>query len=330
MDKNKLNTYTDFFFQGKLSAEKEKELLDWITLSEENRKCFLKEQEVIRENLLITQNPLVARKWEAVKRRVSSKNKHSVSRGIYIRIAAVAAAFIFGVLLTVIIERNFNLLNTQKAEIQNVTVPFGAKTNITLPDGSLVWLNSGSTLSFSSEFEDKRPVVLVGEAFFEVEKSDKPFIVSTNFGDVEVKGTSFNVKAYTEENTLQATLVSGSVLVREKDSKKEVTLEPGQQANLIDEEITLSNVETELFISWKDGKLIFRKEYLPAAIKRLERWYNVKIELADDKRLNEIWISGTLEMESFSEVLELLKVTSPIDYLYNEKTRTIKIFYKKK
>ncbi|MFV0266537.1 MAG: FecR family protein, partial [Draconibacterium sp.] len=212
----------------------------------------------------------------------------------------------------------------------NVTVPFGAKTNITLPDGSLVWLNSGSTLSFSSEFEDKRPVVLVGEAFFEVEKSDKPFIVSTNFGDVEVKGTSFNVKAYTEENTLQATLVSGSVLVREKDSKKEVTLEPGQQANLVDEEITLSNVETELFISWKDGKLIFRKEYLPAAIKRLERWHNVKIELANDKRLDEIWISGTLEMESFSEVLELLKVTSPIDYLYNEKTRTIKIFYKKK
>jgi hypothetical protein len=62
--------------------------------------------------------------------------------------------------------------------------------------------------------------------------------------------------------------------------------------------------------------------------KRLERWYNVNIELTDDKRLSEIWYSGTIEMESFSEVLELLKITAPIDYTYNQKTRTINIFYK--
>ena len=89
-------------------------------------------------------------------------------------------------------------------------------------------------------------------------------------------------------------------------------------------------VETEIFTSWKDGQLIFRKEYLPVVAHRLEKWYNVKIELEEDKRLNDIWFTGTLEMETFSEVMELLKVTSPIDYSYNEKTRTIRIKYKQK
>jgi ferric-dicitrate binding protein FerR (iron transport regulator) len=84
-----------------------------------------------------------------------------------------------------------------------------------------------------------------------------------------------------------------------------------------------------MFSSWKDGKLIFRNEYLPSVTKRLERWYNVKIELANDKRLSEISYTGVLEMESFSEVLQLLKVTAPIDFVYDEKTRIIRIEYRR-
>jgi ferric-dicitrate binding protein FerR (iron transport regulator) len=116
--------------------------------------------------------------------------------------------------------------------------------------------------------------------------------------------------------------------VRGKNNSDEVALQPGQQANISENKIIVGNVETELFTSWKEGKLIFRDEQLPLVAKRLERWYNVKIELAGDKRLTEIRYNGTLEMESFSEVLQLLKVTAPIDYTYNEKTRTINITYK--
>jgi ferric-dicitrate binding protein FerR (iron transport regulator) len=94
--------------------------------------------------------------------------------------------------------------------------------------------------------------------------------------------------------------------------------------------MVVSEVQTDLFTSWKEGKLIFRDEELPLVAKRLERWYNVKIELEEDSRLASLRYNGTLEMESFSEVLQLLKVTAPIDYSYNEKTRTIKITYKQR
>ena len=116
-----------------------------------------------------------------------------------------------------------------------------------------------------------------------------------------------------------------------KDAKHiaQLVLKPGQQVNVFDDKMRIENVETDIYTSWKDGKLIFVEEYLPIVAKRLERWYNVKIELANDKRLSEIWFAGTIEMESFSEVLELLKVTAPIDYDYDKKTRTIKINYKR-
>lgn len=328
MDKSKLHTLTKYFMEGKLSSVKEKVLLDWVKLSETNKQLFLKEQELQGGIILNQADKTVDFNWLSLVNRIEPTTNRSKTRKLILKVASIAAAFILGIIATTVVIPKLNLSSDQSVQIQNITVPFGAKTNIELPDGSFVWLNSGSTLSFPSKFKNNRPVTLVGEAFFEVEKNEKPFIVSTSYGEVEVRGTSFNVKAYNDDN-LQATLVTGSVRVREKVGQKEVTLRPGQQANLAKGKIRISNVETDIFTSWKDGKLIFRKEYLPTMVKRLERWYNVKIELEKDNRLNDIWFSGTLEMESFTEVLELLKVTSPIDYTYNEKTRLIKIKYNK-
>lgn len=325
MDKSKLHKFTKYYLQGKLSEEKEKILLNWIKLSDTNKQLFLKEQELQNEIILNERNRTIDFNWRLLSRRIEPITNKSNSRRLILKVASIAAAFIIGIIASTVLLPQLNL-SSKSVQIQNITVPIGARSNIELPDGSLVWLNSGSTLSFPSEFKNNRPVTLIGEAFFEVEKDEKPFIVSTCYGEVEVKGTSFNVKAFKEEN-LQATLVTGSVLVREKGSKKEVALRPGQQANVAKGKIRITDVETDIFTSWKDGKLIFRKEYLPTVIKRLERWYNVKIELEKDDRLNNIWFSGTLEMESFTEVMELLKVTSPLDYTYNEKTRTIKIRY---
>ena len=329
MNNNKLQNYTTYFLKGKLSVEKELELLAWIKQSKENHKLFLKEQDRIGKQITLKKNIELNRSWKAVRQRITPANKKLLNRNVYLRVASVAAAFIFGVFATILIEKNYNYFDNVSAQIQTVTVPFGARTNFELPDGSTVWLNAGSTLSYSNQFKENRPVELSGEAFFDVKKSKKPFIVNTRYGNVEVKGTSFNVKAY-EQEYLQATLVSGAVLVSAPGNNRSATLKPGQQANIISQNINVAYVETDLYTSWKEGKLIFRKEYLPDAVKRVERWYNVIIELDDDKRLKDIWFSGTLEMESFSEVLELLKVTSPIDYTYNEKTRTIKIFYKEK
>lgn len=112
-------------------------------------------------------------------------------------------------------------------------------------------------------------------------------------------------------------------------NNKLATLEPGYQAVFSGDNVSVEKVETVLYTSWIEGKLIFREEYLPELVKKLERFYNVKIDLDDDPRLKRIHYSGTIEMETFSEVLNLLSVTAPIAYTWNEKTRVIKLFYKK-
>ncbi len=248
-----------------------------------------------------------------------------VANNLILRIAAI---LVLGLIISTVFFFQKSTHDHYVAEMQTISTPFGAKTSFILPDGSLVWLNSGSTVSFISSFEKTRIVQLKGEAFFEVKKNGKPFIVSTETGNVEVHGTSFNVSAFTGEN-FQTTLLTGIVNVTEKLTGKEVSIQPGQQAGIYGTDLEVKNVDTDMFSSWKDGKLIFRNEYLPSVTKRLERWYNVKIDLANDKRLSKISYTGVLEMESFSEVLQLLKVTAPIDYQYNEKTRTIRIEYKK-
>lgn len=325
MDKRELHNFTTYFLEGKLTEENEMKLLHWIKASDENKKLFLQEQEYIIKTIAEKHDKNLERKWQNFKQRIEPKP--AKSKTLILWAASVAAAFLIGALVTTVVINTTYHEALPIAQIQKIITPYGAKTNFQLPDGSIVWLNSGSELSFPSQFDASRPVTLTGEAFFEVEKSAKPFIVSTIYGEVEVRGTSFDVKAFPGEN-LQATLVEGIVIVRGINIDKEAALRPGQQANISGSKIIVDEVETYQFTSWKDGKLIFMDEQLPSVAKRLERWYNVKIELANDIRLTEIRYNGTIEMESFSEVLQLLKVTAPIDYTYNEKIRTIKINYK--
>ncbi len=235
----------------------------------------------------------------------------------------VAAVLIIGLLASTL----FLLTQTEpqlSAQIQTITTPHGAKMNYTLPDGSIVWLNSGSTFSFPAEFQKTRSVNLVGEAFFEVEKDSKPFIVSTEYGDVKVKGTSFNVKAYADDNDFETTLVEGSVVFKVKNAGNEVTLKPGEQVSKTESGFTVKTVETKYFTSWKEGKLLFNREPFPSFIKKLERWYNVKIEYSDPK-LNDLWYTGTIEMESISEVMEMISKAASVSYHFNNKTRVFTI-----
>ncbi|WP_319591951.1 FecR domain-containing protein [uncultured Draconibacterium sp.] len=325
MDQSSLSKYINYFLKGILSKEKEKELLDWVKQSDENRQLFLAEQKSQYLKLPTKQDPELTKRWKQLKQRISTSDTGLTGRKLYLRIASIAAAVLFGAIISTAILYNSARLNLKLTE-QIVSVPFGAKSNVSLPDGTVVWLNSGSTLSYPPEFGKTRLINLEGEAFFDVQKGTKPFIVSTSFGEVEAKGTSFNVLAFNNES-LYATLTEGVIAVRLNDDENEVLLEPGQQAFIDNGELKIQKVDTTLFTSWKDGKLIFQKEYLPSLAKRLSRWYNVDIELDDDQRLEELWFTGELEMESFTEVLELLSATSPIEYNYNKNTRTIKIKY---
>ncbi len=210
------------------------------------------------------------------------------------------------------------------SQIQTVTIPYGAKTQFQLPDGSQVWLNSGSTLSYPINFSGKRQVNLKGEAFFEVQPQENTFVVSTAYGKVEVLGTGFDVLAYPESGFV-TTLVHGSVRISTPEDGQKMVLAPGEQAEFGASGFVRHKVEPELYTSWKDGRLMLRRESFPSLIKRLERWFNVQIDYSPDD-FKGLWYTGTIENETITEVMDMISAAAPVRYSFDSKTRKIKIY----
>jgi len=243
---------------------------------------------------------------------------------LYRNLLKVAAVLISGLVISTLFLYLKPDSQLYTSVIETVKTPFGARTSFILPDGSEVWLNSGSTISFPRQYGTVRNVELSGQAYFQVVKDGKPFVVKTGLGKVEVMGTSFDVKAYENEN-FETTLVEGSVKV--SDHANQVTiLKPGQQTVITEGRVFIQKeVNADLITSWKEGKLIFVKEPFANVAKELERWYNVKIELQGE-RLKKLGYTGTIELETFGEVLELINITTPIKSSFDKKTRILKIW----
>ena len=262
---------------------------------------------------------------DKIHHRIALEESKSIARRfiLYRNLLKVAAVLITGLIISTFFlytkpEKQFNL-----ATIETVTTPYGARTSFKLPDGSEVWMNSGSTLSFPKQYAATRNVELTGQAYFKVIKDGKPFIVKTRLGAIEVMGTSFDVKAYNDE-TVETTLVEGSVKVSNNTNQLE-TLKPGQQSAITpDNQLSIKEVNTELSTSWREGRLMFVNEPFANVAKALERWYNVKIELQGEK-LKKLGYTGTIEMETFVEVLELINATTSIKYKFDKNTRILKI-----
>jgi ferric-dicitrate binding protein FerR (iron transport regulator) len=245
---------------------------------------------------------------------------------LYQNLLKIAAVFIFGLIVTSVLVYTKPEKQIYSSVVETVTTPYGARTNFKLPDGSEVWLNSGSIISFPRQYGDIRQVELTGQAYFKVVKDGKQFMVKTAYGQVEVMGTSFDVKAYSNE-VFETTLVSGSVKVKNLTNQMAI-LKPGQQSSITTtNKFSVNVVNTDMITSWTEGKLIFEKEPFQNVTKALERWYNVRIELRGEK-LKKLCYTGTIELETFAEVLELLKATTPIKYTFDKNTRIISIIGK--
>jgi len=262
---------------------------------------------------------------DKIHHRIALEESRTIQRRfkLYRNLLKVAAVLILGLITTTVILYNTPEKLQYAGVVETVTTPYGARTNFKLPDGSEVWLNSGSTISFPKQYAAIRNVELTGQAYFKVLKDGKPFIVKTRLGAIEVMGTSFDVKAYTDE-TFQTTLVEGSVKVSNNINQLE-TLKPGQQSAITPaNKFSIDEVNTELSTSWREGRLIFVNEPFANVAKALERWYNVKIELQGEK-LKKLGYTGTIEMETFVEVLELINTTTSIKYKFDKNTRVLRI-----
>lgn len=204
---------------------------------------------------------------------------------------------------------------TAASKINTLSTAKGETYQVRLPDGSLVYLNAASSLTYSASLMEngKRIVELAGEAYFEIAKDKKhPFIVKTNHQEVEVLGTHFNINCYSNEPETKTTLVEGSVKV--SNGKSSNLLKPNQQSISNDHGIQVKNVNAEDEISWKDGMFLFQDETLASIMRRISRWYDVDVVFAADVDKNQLFGGGVSRYSNVSVVLEMLESTKSIHF----------------
>lgn len=224
----------------------------------------------------------------------------------------------------------FGKVQDQEVVYNTLKVPYGKRFKLQLSDGTVVSLNSGTTLKYPEQFglNGKRNVYLTGEAFFEVAKDKThPFIVHANKVEVEVLGTKFNVSAYPENPTVNSTLVEGSIQMAEAENKSNaVLLMPNQMATWQNnsKKITTKFVDTSIYAAWTKGDIAFKDTPFSTIAKIIERTYDVKIinENSDLARQN---FTGSIKISesSVENILELLKRDTPFNYAIKENTITI-------
>lgn len=331
------------FLLNEATPDERKFVTEWILLSKENKEEFLETQALV-DSILAFKNPhkINSRKaYQQLRRKIGS-GKHSAKTRrmpVFLRIASVfLAGFFLSWLLHNLISRPVK--KDQLALFQKIEVPYGSKSRLELPDGTKVVLNSGSSLKYPVLFGDKtRDVYLSGEAYFEVKKDPaKPFLVNTSGIHIKVLGTSFNVKSYPEEKTVETTLITGSVEIFSDKNSKDITshfyLKPSQKAVYVKpeenkmsakvsaqqslsketEQIQIEDeVKPHLSIAWKDNQLEFDNESFHDICIRMERWYNVQISVKNDSVRNARF-SGRFDKENVEQAFKALSAVMPFHY----------------
>ena len=217
--------------------------------------------------------------------------------------------------------------DVQAERLNVLEVPKGGEFNVTLADGTRVWLNAGSKLTYPVAFVgNERQVILWGEGYFEVKKDDtKPFRVEVNGMQVTVLGTSFNLKSFPSDERTTATLLSGKVEV--KTLSESVILEPNQQADLIvgENKLEVREVDAEAYRAWTKGQFVFRRERLESILDDVARWYNVTV-FYEQSRTKDILFSGTMERYSdIAETLRMLEKTGKVSFTVDEQKIIVRI-----
>jgi len=203
-------------------------------------------------------------------------------------------------------QGELNVLSTQRGETYQLR----------LPDGSLVWLNAGTTIKYPANFTalKERRIMLSGEAYFEVAKDKAhPFVVNSREQEVRVLGTHFDVNAYQEESLTKTTLLEGSVSVNAGASGNRV-LKPGQQVTLTDSKLTVQEVDVGDAVAWKNGIFVFEGERLVDIMKEVSRWYDVDIEYRDEGIKQKRFSGSVSRFAKASQVLKKLELVEAVQF----------------
>jgi len=207
-----------------------------------------------------------------------------------------------------------NINPEKEIKYNQLTVPLGKRSVLTLSDGTRLWVNAGTKVIYPVTFnEKKREIYVDGEVFIEVTRDpDKPFLVRSETFDVKVLGTSFNVQAYKKENTSSVVLVEGSVNIKTRD--KNITLKPSEKLSIVSGETNITSVNVEEYILWKEGLYMFRSERFEIILNKLSKYYGT--ELKCDATSAHLICNGKIDLkEDINRVLTGLTKTVPVELI---------------
>ena len=319
------------YLSGNTNKEDTERLVAWIKESPDNLRYYQR-----LKNIWQVSHPA----FGADTIQVASANEKMMSRitpvkwyeSRFIRYWQYAAAIL---LLPLVVFSSYLFISNQRTEYsqvayQEVFAPYGTHSRVNLPDGSLVWLNAGSSLKYPTVFDwDKRQVELSGEAYFEVESDpEHPFIVQTDGVEVSAVGTAFNVRLIErfnrgrDDGDWKSKCLSGETT--------SLSLVSGERMgyNVNTSSCRIEQIDPYKWYAWKDGALVFRNDPLEYVFKKIGQTFNVDIVLKDTAIAHQPY-RATFQQESLDEILRLLRLTAPIQYKYSNRERGTDNHYRK-
>lgn len=308
------------FFCGKASKEEIMQIKKWADSSPDNYKKLLEERKLF-DTLLVsdkTEGKVFVPSFSTIHRVLPFKYISILKE--FIKVAAI-------ILLTVGITFTFlNKDDSLYTAMNTINVPAGQRVNITLPDGTDVWLNAGTKMSYPISFlSSKREVILDGEAYFDVAHNEKcPFVVHTYIRDIEVLGTQFNVEAYKNREIFQTSLIRGRVKIASSENDEEVILTPGHKASINQGSLNVEDIDYYDTFRWKEGLYCFRNKSFSEIMSDLEKYFDVSIEIQNDK-IKDVTLTGKFRItEGFDYLLRVLQ--TDVSFSYSRDTDLNKIY----
>jgi ferric-dicitrate binding protein FerR (iron transport regulator) len=320
------------FFNNQCTRAEINEIAEWVNnraLNETDKNWSFHEWRSLKiedsENYDIKLNSLLDRIHHKINIEQSNSGlkKYTIKRIIDWAIR-VAAIFLLPVLAFLIYsiksnQTSFDKYARNEIDSLEIVAPIGSRTVVDLSDGTKIYLNFGSSIKYPQHFiGNTREVILKGEGYFEVAHNpQKPFIVKTEHIEIRALGTKFNVSAYPGNGVVATTLIEGKVIVERKKGKGAESLGslvPGQHVsyNINSGDIISATGNTDRYIAWKDGKLVFQNESLEEVAIRLSRMFNVDIEISNEVQVYTYTV--TFMDEPLLQILDLMALATPITY----------------
>lgn len=307
------------YIDGDATDSEKVSITNWLDSDPENMKEYLALRKL--HDITIWQTTPITKPEQVSK----GNNFQRTWKITYTEVMKYAAVLLVAVVISWFVFPELKSVGT--VAMQSLYVPAGQRAEITLEDGTKVWLNANTTLTFPNQFSgETREVSINGEGYFDVvSNKSKPFIVKTNKYNVKVWGTKFNIIAYSSNENFETALFEGSVEVLKQGGSKGTLIQPDERIFLEKDQLTIAPITDLNHQLWKEGIISFQDESFTEMVNKLQLYFDMKIEVKNDKILNYQCTGKFRTKDGVEHILKVLQLRNKFDYTIDEKTNTITI-----